>query len=295
VLSVVLMGLFVISIEQSSINSSFPFLQLELIFEVLTNGRPQYVHQLIFGLSTLMKILGCPRGPPPPSQATTRSFVQRTGCLWIRSIAAYGRGYIISSAIAPYSQSVHRPLIPSPNPRNPSNHTIAHHIPDPPESSAQTSVHSSPSPSAADSDSKCPCDSGSVASAIPPPSQRSLRESCPWSPPRTWVSHWSRRRSLQCRAGVGRWWGLGRLWWRRGRRGGWWGGPARGHACGAYGRALWWCVGRLAAGVGEGCVRFEVLLLLELRSRSDLLSQQHHFNSLYHHPNQHVTTNRVHH
>lgn len=32
-------------------------------------------------------------GPPPPSHATTRSCVHRTGCLWMSSIAAYGRGY----------------------------------------------------------------------------------------------------------------------------------------------------------------------------------------------------------
>jgi hypothetical protein len=57
-----------------------------------TKGRPQYVHQQIWGLSVLMKILGWPRGPPPPSQETMRSWVQRTGCWWMRSIAAYGRG-----------------------------------------------------------------------------------------------------------------------------------------------------------------------------------------------------------
>jgi hypothetical protein len=50
------------------------------------------VHQLICGLSRLMKILGWPSGPPPPSQATVRSCRQRTGCLWIRSMAASGRG-----------------------------------------------------------------------------------------------------------------------------------------------------------------------------------------------------------
>jgi len=59
---------------------------------VLTNGSPQYVHQQICGLSTLMKMRGWPRGPPPPSQETMRSFVHRTGCLWMRSIAASGRG-----------------------------------------------------------------------------------------------------------------------------------------------------------------------------------------------------------
>ena len=59
---------------------------------LLTNGSPQYVHQQICGLSTLMKMRGCPRGPPPPSQETMRSFVHRTGCLWMRSIAASGRG-----------------------------------------------------------------------------------------------------------------------------------------------------------------------------------------------------------
>ena len=40
-----------------------------------------------------MKIRGCPSGPPPPSQETFRALVQFTGCLWMRSIAAYGRGY----------------------------------------------------------------------------------------------------------------------------------------------------------------------------------------------------------
>ena len=53
-----------------------------------TKGIPQYVHQLICGLSVLMKMRGCPRGPPPPSQDTTLSCVQRTGCLWISSMAA---------------------------------------------------------------------------------------------------------------------------------------------------------------------------------------------------------------
>jgi hypothetical protein len=51
------------------------------------------VHQQIWGLSTLMKIRGWPRGPPPPSQETARSWVQVTGCLWIKSMAAYGRGW----------------------------------------------------------------------------------------------------------------------------------------------------------------------------------------------------------
>lgn len=59
----------------------------------LTNGSPQYVQLQIWGLSRLMKIRGCPRGPPPPSQDTTRSLTQRTGCLWISSIAASGCGY----------------------------------------------------------------------------------------------------------------------------------------------------------------------------------------------------------
>jgi hypothetical protein len=57
-----------------------------------TKGRPQYVHQQICGLSVLIKILGCPNGPPPPSQETTRFSVHVTGCWWIRSMAAYGRG-----------------------------------------------------------------------------------------------------------------------------------------------------------------------------------------------------------
>lgn len=58
----------------------------------LTNGRPQYVHQQIWGLSVLIKILGWPSGPPPPSHETTFLFVQRTGCLWMSSIADSGRG-----------------------------------------------------------------------------------------------------------------------------------------------------------------------------------------------------------
>ena len=60
---------------------------------VPTKGRPQYVHMHTCGLSVLINILGCPRGPPPPSQATTLSCTHLTGCLWMSSIAAYGRGY----------------------------------------------------------------------------------------------------------------------------------------------------------------------------------------------------------
>lgn len=59
----------------------------------LTNGRPQYVHVETSGLSTLIKTLGCPNGPPPPSHSTTRLCVHLMGCLWIRPIAASGRGY----------------------------------------------------------------------------------------------------------------------------------------------------------------------------------------------------------
>ena len=70
-----------------------------------TNGTPQYVHQQICGLSTLMKILGCPSGPPPPSQDTVRPWVQRTGCLWMSSMAAYGRGYHSTLAITTFSSS----------------------------------------------------------------------------------------------------------------------------------------------------------------------------------------------
>ena len=55
---------------------------------LLTNGKPQYVHMQIWGLSVLMKILGCPNGPPPPSHSTIRLCVHRTGCLWINSMAA---------------------------------------------------------------------------------------------------------------------------------------------------------------------------------------------------------------
>lgn len=46
----------------------------------------------ILGLSTFMYIRGWPKGPPPPSQDTTLVLVQRTGCLWIRSMAARGWG-----------------------------------------------------------------------------------------------------------------------------------------------------------------------------------------------------------
>lgn len=46
-----------------------------------TKGTPQYPQVAISGLSVLMKTLGWPRGPPPPSQLTTLDFVQRTGCL----------------------------------------------------------------------------------------------------------------------------------------------------------------------------------------------------------------------
>jgi hypothetical protein len=63
----------------------------------LTNGSPQYVHIQTCGLSVLIKILGCPSGPPPPSQATTLSCVHRTGCLCINSIAAEGCGCNIVS------------------------------------------------------------------------------------------------------------------------------------------------------------------------------------------------------
>jgi hypothetical protein len=46
-----------------------------------TYGSPQYVHQQTCGLSKLMKILGWPSGPPPPSQATDFESTHRTGCL----------------------------------------------------------------------------------------------------------------------------------------------------------------------------------------------------------------------
>lgn len=45
-----------------------------------TKGSPQYPQVAISGLSVLMKILGWPRGPPPPSQLTTLDLVHRTGC-----------------------------------------------------------------------------------------------------------------------------------------------------------------------------------------------------------------------
>lgn len=51
-----------------------------------------------------MKIFGCPNGPPPPSQATIRSCVHRTGCLWIKVIAASGAGcnsIIVCSNLGP--------------------------------------------------------------------------------------------------------------------------------------------------------------------------------------------------
>jgi hypothetical protein len=46
-----------------------------------TKGIPQYPQVAISGLSVLMKTLGWPRGPPPPSQLTTLDLVQRTCCL----------------------------------------------------------------------------------------------------------------------------------------------------------------------------------------------------------------------
>jgi len=70
----------------------------------LANGKPQYVHMQIWGLSVLMKILGCPNGPPPPSHSTIRLCVHRTGCLWIKSIAAWGAGcnsMIVCSNLGP--------------------------------------------------------------------------------------------------------------------------------------------------------------------------------------------------
>lgn len=63
------------------------------VWERPTNGSPQYSQGLIWGLSRLMYTLGCPNGPPPPSQTATLSFRKRTGCWWIRSIAACGAGY----------------------------------------------------------------------------------------------------------------------------------------------------------------------------------------------------------
>lgn len=60
----------------------------------LANGNPQYVQLQISGLSVLMKILGCPNAPPPPSHATIRSCVHRTGCWWIKLIADCGAGCI---------------------------------------------------------------------------------------------------------------------------------------------------------------------------------------------------------
>jgi hypothetical protein len=64
---------------------------------VRTYGNPQYVHQHTCGLSTLMKIFGCPNGPPPPSQATDLPSTHRTGCLCMSSIAANGRGFTCQS------------------------------------------------------------------------------------------------------------------------------------------------------------------------------------------------------
>lgn len=50
-----------------------------------------------------MYTLGCPAAPtsPPPSHATMRSCVHRTGSLWISSIAAYGCGYVPQLATIP--------------------------------------------------------------------------------------------------------------------------------------------------------------------------------------------------
>lgn len=64
--------------------------------KILTNGTPQYPQTAISGLSVLMYTRGCPAAPtsPPPSHATTRSCVHRTGSLWISSMAAYGCGYV---------------------------------------------------------------------------------------------------------------------------------------------------------------------------------------------------------
>ena len=88
--SVLLMGLTIVSSAQTILAPELESRRRNV--DRRTKGRPQYVHQQICGLSTLMKILGCPRGPPPPSHFTVRSWVQRTGCLWMSSIAAYGRG-----------------------------------------------------------------------------------------------------------------------------------------------------------------------------------------------------------
>ena len=53
-----------------------------------------------WGLSTLINILGCPNGPPPPSHSTTRLCVHRMGCLWIKPMAASGRGYAESAFVS---------------------------------------------------------------------------------------------------------------------------------------------------------------------------------------------------
>lgn len=50
------------------------------------------MHPWTCGLSRFMNILGCPKGPPPPSHEVTLFFDHRTGCLWINSIAARGCG-----------------------------------------------------------------------------------------------------------------------------------------------------------------------------------------------------------
>lgn len=79
---------------------------------VRTKGRPQYVQVQISGLSRLMKTLGWPNGPPPPSHSTVLSWIQRTGCWWMSSIAAAGAGCgALASRSHNKSHLAHPPII----------------------------------------------------------------------------------------------------------------------------------------------------------------------------------------
>lgn len=165
-----------------------------------TKGIPQYVHQLILGLSKLIKILGCPRGPPPPSHETTRSLVQRTGCLWMSSIAEYGRGCCtFELAITQYHRNMPLSLPESSNPQLQFG-SFPHHIqcemdePGPQRWSAQTAVRTWPAPSVSGSSTRCPSylvpvDPATARPSIEFPLLRSPAGPCPGRLPKTWASH----------------------------------------------------------------------------------------------------------
>jgi hypothetical protein len=59
----------------------------------------------------LMKMRGWPRGPPPPSHLTDFSLTQRTGCLWMSSMAANGRGCVESCVSAIVHPLIHHLLL----------------------------------------------------------------------------------------------------------------------------------------------------------------------------------------